>query len=123
MSHGTVLQLILPNHFIFFAIGHEDGNFDAKARVIEEFDSFVPEIAALKPDVIVVTGDHSTPAAMKAHSWHPVPILMSSKYARGGGSQGFGETECSRGELGTFRAVDLMTLILAHSGRLQKYGA
>jgi 2,3-bisphosphoglycerate-independent phosphoglycerate mutase len=101
----------------------EDGNFDAKAKVIEEFDSLVPEITALKPDVIVVTGDHSTPAAMKAHSWHPVPILISSKYARGGGAEGFGEHDCSRGELGTFRAVDLMTLILAHSGRLQKYGA
>jgi 2,3-bisphosphoglycerate-independent phosphoglycerate mutase len=101
----------------------EDGNFDAKAGVIEEFDSYVPEITALKPDVIVVTGDHSTPAAMKAHSWHPVPILISSKYARGGGLKGFGESDCGRGELGTFRAVDLMTLILAHAGRLQKYGA
>jgi 2,3-bisphosphoglycerate-independent phosphoglycerate mutase len=60
---------------------------------------------------------------MKSHSWHPVPILISSKYARGGGSSGFGEADCSRGELGTFRAVDLMTLILAHAGRLQKYGA
>ncbi len=101
----------------------EDGNFDGKAKVIEEFDSFVPEITALNPDVIVVTGDHSTPAAMKSHSWHPVPILISSRYARGGASQGFGETECLRGELGTFRAVDLMTMVLAHSGRLQKYGA
>ncbi|MGH7892422.1 MAG: 2,3-bisphosphoglycerate-independent phosphoglycerate mutase, partial [Thermodesulfobacteriota bacterium] len=101
----------------------EDGNFDAKAKVIEEFDSLVPEITALKPDVIIVTGDHSTPATMKSHSWHPVPILISSKYARGGGAEGFGESECSRGELGTFRAVDLMTLILAHAGRLQKYGA
>ena len=101
----------------------EDGNFDAKAKVIEEFDSLVPEITALKPDVIIVTGDHSTPATMKSHSWHPVPILISSKYARGGGSEGFGEHDCSRGELGTFRAADLMTLILAHAGRLQKYGA
>ena len=101
----------------------EDGNFDAKAGVIEEFDSLVPEITALKPDVIVVTGDHSTPAAMKSHSWHLVPILISSKYTRGGGAEGFGEHDCARGELGTFRAVDLMTLILAHSGRLQKYGA
>lgn len=101
----------------------EDGNFDGKVKVIEEFDSLVPEITALNPDVIVVTGDHSTPAAMKAHSWHPVPILLSSGYARRGGTQGFGEAECLRGELGTFRAVDLMTLILAHAGRLQKYGA
>ncbi len=101
----------------------EDGNFDAKAGVIEEFDSLVPEIMALKPDVLVVTGDHSTPARMKAHSWHPVPILISSKYTQGGGEGGFGEGACRAGELGTFRAADLMTLVLAHSGRLQKYGA
>ena len=101
----------------------EDGNFGAKAKVIEEFDSFVPDIMALNPDVLVVTGDHSTPASMKAHSWHPVPIMISSKYARGVGAAGFGETECVRGELGTFRAVDLMTMILAHAGRLQKFGA
>lgn len=101
----------------------EDGNFGAKAKVIEEFDSFVPDIMSLNPDVFVVTGDHSTPASMKAHSWHPVPIMISSRYARGTGAEGFGETECARGELGTFRAVDLMTMILAHAGRLQKYGA
>ncbi len=101
----------------------EDGNFGAKAGVIEEFDSLVPEIMALKPDVLVVTGDHSTPARMKAHSWHPVPILISSKYTQGGGEGGFGEGACRAGELGTFRAADLMTLVLAHSGRLQKYGA
>jgi 2,3-bisphosphoglycerate-independent phosphoglycerate mutase len=101
----------------------EDGNFDAKVAVIEEFDSLVPEITALEPDVIVVTGDHSTPAAMKSHSWHPVPILISSKYARGGVADGFGETQSLRGELGTFRAVELMTMILAHAGRLKKFGA
>ena len=75
----------------------EDGNFDAKVKVIEEFDSFVPDILELKPDVIVVTGDHSTPATMKAHSWHPVPILISSPYARGGGAESFGESECLKG--------------------------
>jgi len=101
----------------------EDGNFAGKAGVIEEFDSFVPDILKLNPDVIVVTGDHSTPANMKAHSWHPVPILINAKNVRGAGVQGFGETDCLKGELGTFRAVDLMTLVLAHAGRLQKYGA
>ena len=101
----------------------EDGNFDAKKKVIEEFDSFVPEILNLKPDVIVVTGDHSTPSVMKSHSWHPVPFLLSSVYARGGGSQGFSEKECLKGELGIFRATDAMTLILSHARRLQKFGA
>lgn len=101
----------------------EDGNFDAKAGVIEEFDSFLPDILELDPDVIVITGDHSTPASMKAHSWHPVPILINAKNVRAEGAQGFGESDCLKGELGTFRAADLMTLVLAHADRLQKYGA
>ena len=101
----------------------EDGNFDAKVGVIEEFDSFVPDILELEPDVIVVTGDHSTPANMKAHSWHPVPLLINAKNVRAGGIDSFGEADCLKGELGTFRAVDLMTLVLAHADRLQKYGA
>ena len=101
----------------------EDGNFDAKVGVIEEFDGFIPDILELEPDVIVVTGDHSTPANMKAHSWHPVPILINAKNVRAGGIDSFGEADCLKGELGTFRAVDLMTLVLAHADRLQKYGA
>lgn len=101
----------------------EDGNYDGKVRVIEEFDSFVPDILSLNPDVIVVTGDHSTPAVMKSHSWHPVPFLLSSSYTRGGGSQGFSEKECLKGELGIFRATDAMTLMLSHAKRLQKFGA
>jgi 2,3-bisphosphoglycerate-independent phosphoglycerate mutase len=101
----------------------EDGNFEAKKRVIEEFDSFVPDILSLHPDVLVVTGDHSTPAVMKSHSWHPVPFLLSSSNTRGGGSQGFSEKECLKGELGIFKATDAMTLILSHAKRLQKFGA
>jgi 2,3-bisphosphoglycerate-independent phosphoglycerate mutase len=101
----------------------EDGNYWGKVKVIEEFDSFVPEILSLDPDVLVVTGDHSTPAVMKSHSWHPVPFLLSSSYTRGGGSLGFSEKECLKGELGIFRATNVMTLILSHSRRLQKFGA
>lgn len=101
----------------------EDGNFDAKVAVIEEFDSFLPRIIGLNPDVLVVTGDHSTPSVMKSHSWHPVPILLSSKLVRGGFSKGFSESECLKGELGVIRAIDIMPLMLAHSGRLQKFGA
>jgi 2,3-bisphosphoglycerate-independent phosphoglycerate mutase len=101
----------------------EDGNYWGKVKVIEEFDSFIPEILSLNPDVLVVTGDHSTPAVMKAHSWHPVPFLLSSSYTRGGWSLGFSEKECLKGELGIFRATDVMTLILSHSGRLNKFGA
>lgn len=101
----------------------EDGNFDAKVKVIEEVDKFIPKLLALNPDVVVVTGDHSTPCAMKSHSWHPVPYLIKSKFARKGLSNKFDEFECARGTLGTFYAVDSMSLMLAHAGRLEKYGA
>lgn len=101
----------------------EDGNFEAKAGVIEEFDKLVPEILKLDPDVFVVTGDHSTPSTMKAHSWHPVPILINSKYYRGTKLKGFYESECNKGDLGIIKAIEIMPLLLAHSGRLAKYGA
>ncbi|MFQ5787644.1 MAG: 2,3-bisphosphoglycerate-independent phosphoglycerate mutase [Thermodesulfobacteriota bacterium] len=101
----------------------EDGNFDAKAKVIEEFDNVIPKILDLSPDVLVVTGDHSTPSVMKSHSWHPVPFLLSSSNVRGGESTGFSERECLKGELGLFKATEAMTLILSHAGRLQKFGA
>lgn len=101
----------------------EDGNFDAKVGVIEEFDKFVPEILKLDPDVFIVTGDHSTPATMKAHSWHPVPILINSKYYRGTKLNGFYESECNKGDLGIIKSIEIMPLLLAHSGRLAKYGA
>jgi len=101
----------------------EDGNFDMKVKIIEETDSIIPEILNLNPDVLVVTGDHSTPAFMKSHSWHPVPYMLYSKYARKGLSQRFDEFECAKGTLGTFYSIDSMSLILAHAQRLEKYGA
>ncbi len=101
----------------------EDGNFKSKVKVIEEVDEVIPEILKLKPDVLVVTGDHSTPCKMKSHSWHPVPYMISSEVARAGASSKFDEFECARGVLGTFYALDSMILMLAHAGRLEKYGA
>ncbi len=101
----------------------EDGDIESKVHVIEEVDSLLPEILSLNPDVIVVTGDHSTPAILKAHSWHPVPFMICSKYTRKGLSKTFDEFECARGTLGTFYAVDAMGLILAHALRLEKFGA
>ncbi len=101
----------------------EDGNFDGKVKVIEDFDSHVPDIISLEPDVFVVTGDHSTPAIMKSHSWHPVPFLLYSSKNRGAYVSGFSERECLKGELGIFRAIEAMPLILSNAGRLQKYGA
>lgn len=101
----------------------EDGDFEAKAGKISEMDSAIPEILGLKPDVFIVTGDHSTPAALKNHSWHPVPVLLKSPYVLGGLSQAFSERECSKGELGIFPTTNLIPLALANSLRLKKFGA
>lgn len=101
----------------------EDGNFEAKTKKIEEFDAFVLDILGLKPDVLVITGDHSTPSLLKSHSWHPVPVLLYSPYVLGGLSYAFTERECVKGELGIFPTVYLMSLVLAHSLRLKKFGA
>ena len=113
-------------HFIHFkAIDSrgEDGDFDAKAAAIEAIDSLIPRIVDLEPDVMIVTGDHSTPAALRSHSWHPVPILIASRWCRPVPDATFGERSCARGELGIFPASSIMTLALAHAGRLQKFGA
>lgn len=101
----------------------EDGNFDAKVRVIEEVDALVPSLMALKPDVVAVTGDHSSPALLKAHSWHPVPTLVWSAYCRADAATGFSEKECVRGGLGNFPATGLMPLLMANALRLNKFGA
>ncbi len=101
----------------------EDGDFDRKVAAIEAVDAVVPQVLELKPDVLVVTGDHSTPAVLKAHSWHPVPLLLYSKYGRVYGPAEFSERACYRGSLGTFRAVELMPMMLANAQRLEKYGA
>jgi len=102
----------------------EDGDFERKASVIEHVDqAVVPAILDLGPDVLVVTGDHSTPAALKSHSWHPVPTLLWSHYCRPDGIAEFGERGCGRGSLGVFAATDEMPLALGHALRLNKYGA
>jgi 2,3-bisphosphoglycerate-independent phosphoglycerate mutase len=101
----------------------EDGNFDSKVHVIEEVDRELPRLLALKPDVIVVTSDHSTPATHKAHSWHPVPVLLWSKWCRPDDAKGFSERECRFGGLGRLRAAELMPLIMGNAERLTKFGA
>ena len=101
----------------------EDGNFAEKCRRIEEFDALLPQILELNPDVLIITGDHSTPAVLKGHSWHPVPVLLKSPFVLGGLCGGFSERECTKGELGIFRTVHLMPLALANAGRLKKFGA
>lgn len=102
----------------------EDGDFERKVRVIEEVDELVPRMLDLGPDVMVVTGDHSTPAVMKSHSWHPVPTVLWSRSCRPDGVEEFGENRCLAGGLGVhFPATDIMPLALANAGRLTKYGA
>ncbi len=110
-------------HYKYTDSTGEDGNFAAKVAKTEEVDSCIPRIKALKPDVLIVTGDHSTPSKMKSHSWHPVPVLLSAENARFDGCQSFGESECIKGGLGQFEAKYLMSMAMAHAGRLEKYGA
>ena len=101
----------------------EDGNFHGKVRAIEEVDEFIPDILDLQPDVFVVTGDHSTPSILKSHSWHPNPIVLSSKFIRTDAVERFDERSCLQGGLGRFPATSIMPLMLANALKLQKYGA
>jgi 2,3-bisphosphoglycerate-independent phosphoglycerate mutase len=102
----------------------EDGDFDRKVSVIEMVDSLVPKITSLNPDVLIVTGDHSTPAVLEYHSWHPVPVMIWSKHCRADSVQVFSEKACVQGGLGArFPAVEIMPIALANAMRLQKFGA
>ena len=101
----------------------EDGDFDAKVNALEEIDKLLPRLTQLDPDVIVVSGDHSTPAFLKAHSWHPVPIILYSKQCRPDKVREFSEQACSSGALGRFPAVEVMPLAMANALKLAKFGA
>ncbi len=101
----------------------EDGDWERKVKVIEEFDSHLPEILDLGPDVLAITGDHSTPSILKSHSWHPVPLLIRSPYVLGGTSSRFTERECLKGEIGIIPGKKIMNLLLAHALKLDKFGA
>jgi 2,3-bisphosphoglycerate-independent phosphoglycerate mutase len=101
----------------------EDGNIEGKKGVIEEVDASLPLLLDLEPDVLIVTGDHSTPCAMKSHSWHPVPFVLKSRFCGIDAVSAFSEDDCDRGALGIFPAVEIMALALANSGKLKKHGA
>ncbi len=102
----------------------EDGNFAGKAGVIESVDQALLDLLALKPDVLMVTGDHSTPAKLRSHSWHPVPFLLWAPDSHlPDETTAFGERACMRGGLGTFLAQEAMAMALAHAQRLNKFGA
>lgn len=110
-------------HFKYTDSTGEDGNFAEKVRRIEELDAAIPKIRELGPTVLIVTGDHSTPSKLKSHSWHPVPTLLWADSVRPDRCTAFGEQDCLQGGLGQFQAKYLMSLAMAHAGRLEKYGA
>jgi 2,3-bisphosphoglycerate-independent phosphoglycerate mutase len=101
----------------------EDGDFKSKVRMIEKIDGLIPQIINLKPDVLIITCDHSTPAKLKSHSWHTIPVLLFSEYARQDKLKKFDEFNCRSGSLVGLRSVDLMMLALANARRLNKFGA
>jgi 2,3-bisphosphoglycerate-independent phosphoglycerate mutase len=117
-------------HHDFFYFHHkkadsagEDGDFDRKAAAIEDLDAVIPDIMALGPDVICVTGDHATPSQLQAHSWHPVPFVMRGPHVLVDSTESFDEEAARSGGLGHVLGKDLMALMLAAAGRLIKYGA
>jgi 2,3-bisphosphoglycerate-independent phosphoglycerate mutase len=110
-------------HFKYTDSTGEDGDFQAKVQRIEELDRVLPAIESLKPNVLIVTGDHSTPSYLKSHSWHPVPTLLVSDCCRPDPHTAFNESTCITGGLGHFESQYLMALALANAGRLGKYGA
>lgn len=101
----------------------EDGDFALKVRLLEEIDAYIPRLLALQPEVLIVTGDHSTPSIMRSHSWHPVPTVLASRWALADAADEFSERGCSVGSLGIAPATSLMALALAHARRLDKFGA
>jgi 2,3-bisphosphoglycerate-independent phosphoglycerate mutase len=101
----------------------EDGDFRRKVQVIEEVDTHLPKLTILNPEVIVVTGDHSTPAVLKGHSWHPVPFLLYSPWCRPDEVGEFSERACVKGSLGRFPGLDVMPLVMANALKLTKFGA
>jgi len=125
----SILTACYNEHDFFFVhvketdSAGEDGDFNRKVKVIEQVDSALPQLLSLKPDVVIVTGDHSTPALLKGHSWHPVPVLLYSQWCRPDKVEEFSESACASGGLGRFPAVDIMPLAMANALKLTKFGA
>ncbi|MFC1607485.1 2,3-bisphosphoglycerate-independent phosphoglycerate mutase [Candidatus Latescibacterota bacterium] len=125
----NVLEQVWPDHdFIFFHYKHtdsagEDGDFDRKVACIEEVDRALPRVLGLNPDVIAITGDHSTPAVYSAHSWHPVPLLMAGTHVRPDTVTTFGDRAAAGGGLGRFDAHYMMNEMLGAAGKITKFGA
>jgi 2,3-bisphosphoglycerate-independent phosphoglycerate mutase len=110
-------------HFKYTDKTGEDGDLPAKIERIEEMDAALPALVEANPDVLIITGDHSTPPSLKGHSWHPVPVLMKAPSLRGGDGPAFDEVACRAGQIGTILARELIPLAMAHAGKLEKFGA
>lgn len=110
-------------HYKYTDTTGEDGDFTAKVLAIEEVDQAIPDLLALSPDVIAVTGDHSTPALLRSHGWQPVPFMLRSRYEVPDAVEQFTERACQRGTLGRFPAVQVMLMLMANALKLEKYGA
>lgn len=110
-------------HYKYSDTAGEDGDYDRKVERISEVDEKIEALVKLGPDVLMVTGDHSTPATLGGHSWHPVPFMLRSKWGRADTCESFNEVELLRGSLGTFPAKEALPLAMAHAGRFRKYGA
>jgi len=111
------------SHFKYTDKTGEDGDLAGKIQRIEEMDAALPALLDAKPDVLLITGDHSTPPSLKAHSWHPVPVLMAAPHLRGGDGAPFDEVHCRSGQIGTIFAKQLIPLAMAHAEKLEKFGA
>ena len=125
---GTVQKHMGEYDFFFVHLKEldkmgEDANFAGKVQYLEKLDALLPRIRSMGFDVLVITGDHSTPAVLGTHSWHPNPFLLWSPYVRQEGASGFSERTCSRGQLGRMRATEVMPLVLANALKLRKFGA
>ncbi len=128
-SELRVLKANYVEKFDYFFIHYkladsagEDGDFEMKTNKLEEFDAYLERITALNPDVLVVCGDHATPSYTSSHSWHPVPFLIKSQYSEGAADGRFSEIPCRLGSFGSINAEQLMLSVLAHAGKLNKFG-
>jgi len=110
-------------HFKYTDKYGEDGNFEAKKKAIEEFDAALPILLGKKPDVLAITGDHSTPCAFRVHSWHPKPVLLHSSISGSDKLERFTETGANTGSLGVFEAKYLIRLMQANARMFDKFGA
>jgi 2,3-bisphosphoglycerate-independent phosphoglycerate mutase len=110
-------------HYKYTDTAGEDGDYERKVEKIVEVDDSIESLLELGPDVLMITGDHSTPAIMAAHSWHPVPFMLRSRWGRADQCESFNEIELQKGQLGNFPAKEAMALAMAHAGRLKKFGA